>query len=102
MSHETIKRPTTSDSSLAPALGYYATKTRVKFTKSFLKQDKITYTHEKAVSIDIVYELNFSDANNNYPTIENPLFGAIRLITNILVVVMDLIEKEPFLFLVVD
>ena len=31
---ESIKPPTTSDSSLTPALNYYGTKTRVKFTGS--------------------------------------------------------------------
>ena len=46
-SAETIKPPTTSDNSLTPALSYYGTKTRVKFTGSCLKQPKISYTHEK-------------------------------------------------------
>ena len=34
LSAESIKPPTTSDSSLTPALNYYGTKTRVKFTGS--------------------------------------------------------------------
>ena len=34
LSSESIKLPTTSDSSLTPALNYYDTKTRVKFTGS--------------------------------------------------------------------
>ena len=34
LSSESIKRPTTSDNSLTPALNYYGTKTRVKFTGS--------------------------------------------------------------------
>ena len=38
LSAESIKPPTTSDNSLAPALSYYGTKTRVKFTGSCLKQ----------------------------------------------------------------
>ena len=38
LSAENIKPPTTSDNSLAPALSYYGTKTRVKFTGSCLKQ----------------------------------------------------------------
>ena len=33
-----VKPPTTSDNSLTPALNYYGTKTRVKFTGSCLKQ----------------------------------------------------------------
>ena len=38
LSAESIKPPTTSDNSLAPALSYYGTKTRVKFTGSCFKQ----------------------------------------------------------------
>ena len=38
LSSESIKPSTTSDNSLAPALNYYSTKTRVKFTGSCLKQ----------------------------------------------------------------
>ena len=34
LSGESIKPPTTSDNSLTPALSYYSTKTRVKFTGS--------------------------------------------------------------------
>ena len=33
LSAETIKPPTTSDNSLTPALSYYGTKTRIKFTR---------------------------------------------------------------------
>ena len=56
LSAETIKPPTTSDNSLTPALSYYGTKTRVKFTGSCLKQPKISYTHGKVVNIYIVYD----------------------------------------------
>ena len=38
LSAERIKPPTTSDNSFTPALNYCGTKTRVKFTGSFLKQ----------------------------------------------------------------
>ena len=37
LSAESIKPSTTSDNSLTPALSYYGTKTRVKFTGSCLK-----------------------------------------------------------------
>ena len=47
LSSETITPPATSDNSLTPALSYYGTKTRVKFTGSCLKQNKTTYTHGK-------------------------------------------------------
>ena len=42
LSSESIKPPATSDNSLTPALSYYGTKTRVKFTRSCLKQSKIS------------------------------------------------------------
>ena len=60
LSAETIKSPTTSDNSLTPAVSYYGTKTRVKFTGSCLKQPKISYTHGTIVNIYIVYELGAS------------------------------------------
>ena len=37
LSAESIKPPTTSDNSLTPALSYYGTRERVKFTRSCLK-----------------------------------------------------------------
>ena len=82
LSAETIKPPTTSDNSLTPALSYYGTKTRVKFTGSCLKQPKISYTHGKVVNIYIVYELGASSSHNNDPTLKNCLFGAVTLTKN--------------------
>ena len=79
---ETIKAPATSDNILTPALNYYGTKTRVKFTGSCLKQSKISYTHGKVVNIYIVYELGASSSNVNDPTLKNCLFGAVTLTKN--------------------
>ena len=45
LSSESIKPPTANDNSLTPALNYYGTKTRVKFTGSCLKQSNISNTH---------------------------------------------------------
>ena len=73
LSAESIKPPTTSDNSLTPALNYYGTKTRVKFTGSCLKQSKITYTHKKVVNIYIVYELGASSSHIDDPTLKNCL-----------------------------
>ena len=56
LSDESIKPPAASDNSLIPELNYYGTKTRVKFTGSFLKQSKISYTHGTIVNIYIVDE----------------------------------------------
>ena len=58
LSAESIKPPATSENSLNPALNYYVTKTRVKFTGSCLKQTKISYAHGKVVNIYIVSELS--------------------------------------------
>ena len=82
LSAETIKPPATSDNSLTPAISYYGTKTRVKFTGSCLKQPKISYTHSAIVNIYIVYELRASSSHNNDPTLENCLFGAVTLAKN--------------------
>ena len=82
LSAETIKPPATSDNSLTPAISYYGTKTRVKFTGSCLKQPKISYTHRKVVNIYIVYELGASSSHNNDPTLKNCLFGAVTLTKN--------------------
>ena len=46
-----MKPPATFDNSLTPALNYYGTKTRVKFTGSCLKQSKVSYNHGKVVFI---------------------------------------------------
>ena len=82
LSTESIKPPTTSDNSLTPALNYYSTKIRVKFTGSCLKQSKISYTHGKVVNIYIVYELGASSSHNNDPTLKKSLFAAVTLTKN--------------------
>ena len=66
---------TASSYSVTPSLDYYGTKTRVEFSGSCLKQDKITYTHGKVVNIK---SINIS----NYPALENCLFGAVSLTKN--------------------
>ena len=81
LSLESIKPPTTSDG-LTPALKYYGTKTRVKFTESCLEQSKIPYNHEKVVNIYIAYDLGPSSSHINDPTLKNCLFGAVTLTKN--------------------
>ena len=83
MSNEIIKPPNTCDNSFAPGLSYFGNKTRVKFVGSCLKQNKFTFTHGKTVNIYIVYEISSPDSNNSYPTLENCLFGAVKLIKNV-------------------
>ena len=72
LSAESVKPPTTSENSLAPALNYYGTKTRVKFTGSCLKQSKISNNHGKVVNIYIAYELGESSSH-----IDDPTFSAM-------------------------
>ena len=55
---EIIKPPTTSDNSLAPALSYFGTKTKVKFCRGCLRQHKITYIQRTIVNVFSVYELS--------------------------------------------
>ena len=82
LSNENIRPPTTSDNSLNPELNYYRTKTRVKFTKSCLKQSSNILTHKHIVNIYIVYELATSSSHTSNPTIKNCLFGAATLTKN--------------------
>ena len=83
LSDETIKPPSTSGNSLTPALSYYhASKIRVKFTGSCLKQDKVIFNHGKVVNIYIVYELGASSSSDSDPTLKNCLFGAVTLTKN--------------------
>ena len=47
LSNESIKPSTTTNSSLTPELNYYGTKTKIKFTRSCLKQSNQIFTHKK-------------------------------------------------------
>ena len=82
LSSENIKLATTSDNSPTPSLNYYGTKIKVKFTRSCLKQSKVSYTHGKVVNIYIVNELGAFSSNNSDHTIKNCLFGAVTLTKN--------------------
>ena len=79
MSVESIKPAATSNRTLNPSLNYVGTKARVKFSGDCLKQDKITYNHGKIVNIYTVYEIEESVNISSYLTLENCLFGAVKL-----------------------
>ena len=79
LSDESIKPPTTTNNSLTPKLNYYGTKTKIKFTGSYLKQSSHIFTNNKIVNIYIVYELAASSSHDSDPTIKNCLFGAVTL-----------------------
>ena len=93
---ESIKPPSTSDNSLALLLSYIGTKTRLKFVRSCLKQDKITFTHKNIVNIYIAYEINLWDCGyDDYTTLENCLI-MILISSNIQDMVLDLIDVGLF------
>ena len=73
LSSESIKPPTASDNGLTPELNYYGTKTKIKFTRSCLKQSSHILTHKKVVNIYIVYELAASSSHDSDRTIKNCL-----------------------------
>ena len=79
LSDENIKAPTTSTKIFNPALNFVGIKARVQFSGDCLKQEKITYSHKKIVNIYIVYGLKKSENISSYPTLENCLFGAVKL-----------------------
>ena len=57
LSNESIKPPSAPNNFLTPSLNYVGTRIRVKFSGSYLKQDKVTHAHGKIVNIYIVYEI---------------------------------------------
>ena len=57
LSDEIINPIDTFDNNLAPTLSYTGNKVKVKFDGSCLKQDKITFTHRKAVNVYIFYKI---------------------------------------------
>ena len=46
-SNERTNSITASNYSVTPCFDYYGTRTRVEFSGSCLKQDKVTFNHEK-------------------------------------------------------
>ena len=54
---------------------------KVKFNGNLLKQNKTKYSHGPIVNIYVVYKL-VSKTNNLYVTLENCLFGAVKLTKN--------------------
>ena len=49
---------------------------------SVLQQKTITYNHKKVVNLYVVYEITNFHGANNYPTLTNALFGAVKLTKN--------------------
>ena len=70
---EVIEPSTASNNSLAPELSYFDNKVRVKFDRSSLKEDKMTFTH--AINL-----WNYVDSSD--PALGNYLFGAVKIVKN--------------------
>ena len=84
LSDESINPPSASNNFLSPSLNYLNAKIRVRFNGSCLKQDKLTYTHQKIINIYIVYETNKKGSRGSSdPTLESCLFGAVTLNKNV-------------------
>ena len=66
MFDERINFITASNYGITPLLDYYGTKASVELSGSYLKQDKITYTHGKILNIYIVYEISKGIRISNY------------------------------------
>ena len=82
LSDEINKPPTTPNNSLAATLKYSGRRILVKFNESCLKQDKITFNHGTIVNINIAYDLKSTLDYNEDITLENCLFGAVKLTKN--------------------
>ena len=81
LSNEKISSVTTSNSNQALGLAYDNVRIKLKFVGAFLRQDKITYNHGPIVNIYIVYRLSPSITSDI--TLENCLFGAVKLTKNL-------------------
>ena len=91
LSDEKINSITASSYTVTPQLSYYGTKIQwilefsvrmLEFSGSYLKQDSVTFIHKTVVNICIVYEISKSINIDDYPTLENCLFRAVRLTKN--------------------
>ena len=61
---------------------YNTSKIRIKFDESFLNRFPLTILHGDIVNIYIVYEISDYYSDTNYPTLENCLFGSVKLTKN--------------------
>ena len=57
-------------------------KTKHLVTESVLQQKTIAYNHKKVVNLYIVYGITNFHGTNNYHTLTNALFGAVKLTKN--------------------
>ena len=83
MSDERNNSIKTSDYGINPYLSYYdANRIRVKFDGGCLKQNQGTLLYGGIVNVYTDYEITDSFNVSSYPTLENCLFGAVKLTEN--------------------
>ena len=76
MSNEKIDSTKTSNYDQSPRLVYNNARIKLRFSRSILKQNKVTYSHGPMVNIYVVYRLI---TKSNDFVLENLLFGAVKL-----------------------
>ena len=103
LSNKVIKPSTTADNNLAPLVISTGISTVLRFGGSCLKQDKSSFVPLNTVNVFIVYETIKNNPITSYPTLENCLFGAVKLTKNPDIdkykysgYALDLIEEESF------
>ena len=79
LSNESLEAVSASGNTLNPIINYYGDKVRLKFTGSALQQKRVTYNHKNVVNLYVVYEITSFHSIDNYPTLINALFGAVKL-----------------------
>ena len=67
---------------LTPSINYYGDKVRSRFTGSILQQKAVKYSHKEVANLYVVYEITNSYKISSYRTLENALFGAVKLTKN--------------------
>ena len=82
LSNGSLEGVSTSSNTLTLSVNYYGEKARLKFTGSILQQKIATYSHKKVVNLYLVYEITNFHGIDNYPTLTNALFGAVKLTKN--------------------
>ena len=82
LSNESLEGVSTSSNISTLSVNYYREKARLKCTGSVLQQKIVTYSHRNVVSLYAVYEITNFHGLDNYPTLANALFGAVKLSKN--------------------
>ena len=79
-----IESINTNNYSLNPQIDHYdMSKITIQFEGSFLNGFPSTILHGNIVNIYIVYEITSDYKDINYPTLENCLFGSVKLTKNV-------------------